>query len=476
MLGLFGTLSLATRSLSTQRQGTEIAGHNLANVNNPAYARQRLTIQTAATIPDAVGPQGTGSDATDIRGLRDLLLDRQITSETSVKGSLTAQQKALEYAQADLGQSIDRQTSGAEGAAASGGVGGQHGLAEEMSSLFNSFQSLSTNPTSTAERQVLLLKAQSVATQFNEVSSRLDSAHQLLDDTVRTDVDQANQYLDEIARLNNQIVSVEIGDGDKANDLRDTRQQRIEQLAALVDIQTQEQSTGGVDITIGGVSIISGSNMVDRLEAFDNPAGDTLVRAATAGTTLTLTGGSIQGTIEARDGALSTLQGDIDTLASQLISEVNAVHTGGYGLQGTTGASFFTGTNAATIQVNSALTADPSKIQASAVAGASGDNQIMVQLAQLAQKKVPALGNETFSQSYGRTVANLGQSLSSINGQIDNQTTVQEMLTRQRDSVSGVSLDEEMTDLIRYQKAFEASARLVSMVDEMLDTVLNMKR
>lgn len=474
MLGLFGTLSLATRSLSTQRQGTEIAGHNLANVNNPAYARQRLSIQTAATIPDAVGPQGTGADAIDIRGLRDLLLDRQIVSETSVKGSLEAQQKALQYAQADLGQSIDRQASGAEGTAAAGGVGGQHGIAEEMSNLFNAFQSVSTNPTSTAERQVLLLKAQGLTTQFNEVSGRLSQAHDLLNDTVRTDVDQANQYLDEIARLNNQIVAIEIGDGDVANDLRDTRQQRIEQLGALIDINATEQPTGGVDITIGGVSIISGSNVVDRLEAFDTAGGDTLVRAATAGTTLALTGGSIHGTIEARDGALATLRGDIDSLAGTLISEVNAIHSPGYGLQGTTGEAFFTGTNAGNITVNAALKADPGKIQASAVAGATGDSQIMLALAQLAEKPIASLANETLSQSYGRTVANLGQSLSSLNSQIDNQTTVQEMLTRQRDSYSGVSLDEEMTDLIRFQKAFEASARLVSMVDEMLDTVLHM--
>ncbi|MBC8003410.1 MAG: hypothetical protein H7X97_12555, partial [Opitutaceae bacterium] len=167
MLGLFGTLNLGTRSLSTQQQGTEIAGHNLANVNNPAYARQRLAIATSLTVPTEMGPQGTGADGVAIVQLRNGLLDLQIQSETSVRGSLDAQQTALQYVQANLGQQIDRQASGAAGAAATGGVGGQNGIAEHLSNLFNSFQSLSTNPTSLAERQVLLGKAEDLAAQFN---------------------------------------------------------------------------------------------------------------------------------------------------------------------------------------------------------------------------------------------------------------------------------------------------------------------
>src|SRR5690606_5728112 len=169
MLGLFGTLNLATRALSTQREGTEVAGHNLANVNNPAYARQRLAISTSIAIPTTLGPQGTGVESLAITQLRNELLDRQILSENGVHGALTEQQRALEYAQATLGQVIDRHATGASGSAATGGVGGEHGLAEDLSGLFNAFQGLSTNPTSIAERQVLLIKAQDLATRFNQV-------------------------------------------------------------------------------------------------------------------------------------------------------------------------------------------------------------------------------------------------------------------------------------------------------------------
>lgn len=476
MLGLFGTLNLGTRSLATQQQGTEIAGHNLANVNNPAYARQRLSIATSLTVPTEVGPQGTGAEGVAIVQLRNGLLDLQIQSETSVRGSLDAQQTALQYVQANLGQQIDRQASGAAGAAANGGVGGQNGIAEHLSNLFNSFQSLSTNPTSMAERQVLLGKAQDLASQFNQISARLGNVNSSLNQSVSDDVTKANKAIADIAKLNDQIIKAEVGGSGMANDLRDLRQQKIEELSRLVDITSTAQSNGAVDITIGGVAMTDGPLVLDQLEAFDSGGGQLLVRAQTAGSTLTLTGGSIQGTIDARDGALAGLRGQLDILAGQLITEINAVHSAGYDLSGNTGEAFFTGTDAATIRVNNVLVTSPGRIQAANVPGAVGDNRVALALAQLADQKIATLGNQTFSQSFGQSVASLGQSLSSVNSQIDNQAVVENMLSKQRDSISGVSLDEEMTDLIRFQKAFQASARLITTIDEMLDTIVNMKR
>jgi flagellar hook-associated protein 1 FlgK len=201
-----------------------------------------------------------------------------------------------------------------------------------------------------------------------------------------------------------------------------------------------------------------------------------MVRTATSATPLTLTSGSVQGTIDARDGALQSLRDDLNNSAAQLIAEVNAVHQAGFSLTGSTGADFFSGTDAGTIQVNAALAADPSLLQASGVSGAAGDNQVALALAQLANKKIAALSNQTFSQRFSQTVANLGQALSSVNSDISDQNLVQNMLQRQRDSISGVSLDEEMTEMMKFQKAYQASARLITTIDEMLDTVLAMKR
>src|SRR5438309_8122044 len=132
MLGLFGILNLGARSLQTQRQGVEVAGQNLANVDNPAYARQRLSIQTSPTIDGELGAQGTGAEGVAIVQLRSNLLDNQIQSEMSVRGALEGQQSGLQFAQASLGRQIDRLASGAEGSAAAQGVGGSHTLADGL--------------------------------------------------------------------------------------------------------------------------------------------------------------------------------------------------------------------------------------------------------------------------------------------------------------------------------------------------------
>ncbi|MBI4326210.1 MAG: flagellar hook-associated protein FlgK [Chloroflexi bacterium] len=476
MLGLFGALNLSARSLQIQQQGVEVAGHNLANVNNPSYARQRLVVQTSLTIPTDAGQQGTGVDSIAIVQLRNVLVDRQIQTETSVRGSLEAQQQALQNAQANLGQQIDRGASSAEGAAATQSVGAQNGLAENLSDLFNAFQSLSTEPTSLTERQVLLTRAQNLATQFNLVSQRLDGLRNSLNDSLTGDVAQANELLHSIARLNEQIVATEAGGSHRANDLRDVRQQKLEGLGKLVKIDSGEDAQGAINISTGGESLITGSTVVDTLQAADAGGGQILVALKSSGKNLALTGGSMQGTIEVRDGALSALQSDLNTLASQLISEVNAVHRTGFSLSGATGENFFAGSNAADIAVNAKLAGDPGLIQAGGIAGAAGDNQAVLALAQLAEKRIGPLNNQTFSQSYGQTVAKLGQALASVNAQIENQEAVESMLQRQRDAISGVSLDEEMTDLMKFQKAFEASARLITTIDAMLDTVLNLKR
>src|SRR5205085_9425184 len=186
--------------------------------------------------------------------------------------------------------------------------------------------------------------------------------------------------------------------------------------------------------------------------------------------------GSIQGTIASRDGALKDLRGNLNALASQLITQINGTHSSGFSLTGSTGANFFNGTNAADMSVNSALATNPALLQASGVSGAVGDNQIALALAKLAGNKQPALNNATFSENYSQTVAALGQSLSNVTTSISDQTVVQSMLQRQRDSVSGVSLDEEMTNLVQFQKAYAASAHLITTVDEMIQTVLDLKR
>ena len=160
----------------------------------------------------------------------------------------------------------------------------------------------------------------------------------------------------------------------------------------------------------------------------------------------------------------------------RLIAEANAIHQQGFARDGTTGADLFTGTGAADIGVNADLVANPNRLQLASEAGADGDGKVGAQLAQLANRSLAELGDRTVGQNFNQAVADLGSAVAGVEGSLADQRLVDEMLGSQRQSMSGVSLDEEMTDLMKYQKAYAASAKLISTIDEMLDDVINLKR
>jgi flagellar hook-associated protein 1 FlgK len=347
-------------------------------------------------------------------------------------------------------------------------------LSGQLTGLFSAFQAVATSPTSIAARQALVSQAQTLASTFNQINSQLDSARDSLNTSLGNDVDSANQLLSGIADLNKQISTAEFG-GATPNDLLDEREQDLENLASLTNITTSTGTNGAVDVSIGGQTLVSGNQVLDTLKTFDAGGGQMLVQTATGGVSLTLTGGSMQGTIDARDGELATMQGSINTLASTLITQVNTIHSGGFSLTGTNGTNFFNGSDAATITVNPSLADNPSLIQASGTATATGDNSVALQLADLASAAQSDLSNQTFGSSYSQTVAGLGDALQTANNQVSNQTAVSNMLSTQRSSVSGVNVDEEMTNLMGFQRAYEASAQLVTTVNQMMETVLEMK-
>ena len=471
MLGLFGTLNLGARSLQTQQEGVEVAGQNLANANNTAYARQRLVIQTSTPIATGIGLEGTGAQATAIVQLRDGLLDQQITNETSLGGFLQSQQTALQYVQTNLGEQLQ----GATTSDGSGTVSTTGGLADDLTGLFNAFQTLSTAPDSMLNRQSVIAAAQQLASQFNQVSQQLSGLNGQLNQSVQTDVGSANQLLSDIANLNNQIASAQAGGG-TANDLLDLRQQKLEDLAKLVNFQSSTAANGEVNITVGGQLLVSGGAVQDTLQAYDPGSGQFLVRTTNGGVALDLSGGSIAGTISARDGALQDLRRGLDNTAQQLITQVNQAYQGGYDLNNNTGGVFFTGTNAGDIAVEANLAQDPSLLQAAGQPNTPGDNQVALALAQLGNQPIGGLNNQTFAAGYNGLLVSLGSSLSTVNSQLSDQQSVANMLQNQRASVSGVSLDEEMTNLLSFERAFQASAHLISTVDQMLNDVVNMKQ
>jgi flagellar hook-associated protein 1 FlgK len=418
---------------------------------------------------------GAGVEGASIQQVRNSLVDRQIQNEAGIEASLEKQQSILNTALSNLSITINRQNASATAESSSvAAISG--GLYDGINGLFQSFQDLSTQPTSPEVRQELLSQSTQLAAQFNQTDQRLNDLSSSLDESIKTDLSNFNGILTEITKLNRHIAEAEFGNPGSANDLRNTRQQKLEELSKIAKFEMAENDNGMLDISINGVALVEGAQAVQSLESYTNGAGNLKLRTSVTGDEIEPASGSIHGTIEARDGALSDVRNRINQLATALIDQVNAIHMNGYSLTGSTGENYFEGTDAASIKVNAALSDNPELIQASGTSGARSDNSIALSLAQLGSRPVNTLGNLTFNQHLSQTVTSLSQSLASVNNELEDQQVISSMLERQRDSISGVSVDEEMTDMMKFQKAFEASARLINTIDEMLDTVIGLKR
>ena len=449
--------------MQTQMAGVNTAGQNIANVNTPGYSRQRVDITTTPDLATNGGYAGTGSQVAGIQQIVSNLLNGQIQSNGSDLGYQQGRQTALQSTQDALGEFLN----------STNGVSSS-GLSSQLSSLFSAFQGVATSPNSISARQALIGAAQNLATGFNQVSQQFGTLKTALNTTVSSGVDSANQLLSQVADLNKQISTAEFSGG-SANDLRDQREQALENLSKLANISTSTDSLGQINVSIGGQSLVSGRQQLDSLQTYDGGSGQLLVQTATGGASVALTSGSIQGTIEAGDNDLGDMQTKLDALASNLISAVNSVHNGGFSPSGTTGASFFNGTDASNISVNQSLADNPSLIQTSGSVTGTSDNSIALQLSQLASTAQSGLGNQTLGDFYNAAVTTLGTSLNDANTQVTNQSAVADMLTTQRGSVSGVNIDEEMTNLLTFQRSYTASAELLKTVDQMIQTTLGLK-
>jgi flagellar hook-associated protein 1 FlgK len=467
MSGLFNTLGSSVKALNAHSRAIEIAGKNLANVNNTSYARQRVQYGDRGTVVTAEGAQSLGLEALAVQQLRDSLLDRQVMRETALKASFTAEQDTLGRAQAGLGQSINRSQS----ATASGSNASTGGLAAALDDFFNAFQSLAARPTDVGERQTLLQKSSILTDRFQQTDARLAQVQADVDTSVQSDVDDVNRLLSTIADLNAQIGRIEVGAPNTAIDLRDQRQARLEELAEKLPVEVRNSTDGQIQVVMkdaANADVV----LVDKA-AVTGPVtftGSGLTGGASA-TALVFSSGSIYGALAARDGAVQSLRDSLSAMAQQLVTSVNAA----YNPTSIPGGDFFAsgGTTAGTISLAPGLTAANLR----AGTGAAGDNSIALAVAAIANQSFSTSSGDaidgTLSQFFSQSVSNLGQSLSSANARVEDQTNIANLVKSQRDSVSGVSLDEEMADLVRFQRAFQASSRVFSVVDELLDTVVN---
>ena len=454
-------------ALNAQSRAIEIAGKNLANVNNTTYARQRVIFGDRGTVLTPDGAQSLGLEAMGIQQLRDGLLDRQVMREIALQSSFTTEQSAYQRAQAGLGQSVD----GSAGASASGAGSGTGGLGAALDDFFNSFQSLASRPTDIGERQALRQKSQILVDNLRQADARLGQVQADLDTQIVGDVSGVNNLLSSIADLNNQIGRVEIGRPGSAVDLRDQRQARLEELAAKIPIETRPGTNGQIQVVMrdganADVVLVTGAAVTGPV-AFNG----TGLTGGVPATALSFSSGSIAGALAARDGGVQTLRTNLDNLAAQLVTSVNAA----YNPTAAAGGDYFdaAGLTAGGIGLAAGLTASGIK----AGTGAAGDNSLAVAVANIANQVFSTSGGDaidgTLAQHYAGAVSNLGQALASANARTSDQDSITQLVKSQRDGVSGVSLDEEMADLVRFQRAFQASSKVFAIVDDLLNTVVN---
>jgi len=463
--GLYDVLRMGLSSLRAQSRAIETVGRNMANVNNPTYARQRVIFGDVSPT----GSASVGVDVIEVQQVRDVLLDRQLVREKSGAAALEAETAAYERGEAAMGETISSVSDPSLAATT-----GSNSLTNAMAGFFGAARQLSVDPTNSTQKQMFVQTAKTMTERFQFSNDRLAEVQADLTNQVSNDVDKANVLLTTIKELNLMIATQESKTGTKALTLRDQRQARVEDLAQVMNFKTTTlpDAPNQIQITATSASgvdtvILSGGTTLETL-AFAGAA----LRVVSSNTALTLTGGSTKGHLTARDGALQTLRNSLNLLAKQMVTSVNAA----YNPSGT-GQNFFdpAGTNASSIQLASGLTG--LNVRASVAGGAAGDSSVAQAISKLDIRSFSSTSgdaiNGTMGESYSAAISLFSYSLSQSRMNHENQTGVLNIVRGQRESTSGVSLDEEAAELMKFQRAYQASARVISVVDQMLDIVVN---
>ena len=464
----FFGLDMALRALQAQQTGIDVTSHNVANANTEGFSRQNVTIVTTEPFapagmnrPASAGQIGTGSVANDIQRARDGFLDFQWRTEAGGLANAANRSDALEQVEVILDEPQ--------------GVG--------LSALFNEYyrvwNELSNDPSASAlpVRTTVVQQSLSLTTAINRISSQLANIRTGQNSEIQTDVTEVNDLTSQIFQLNGTIVQIELT-GQAANDLRDRRDSILDRLSQLVQVTTTENTDGSIRVLMGsGQTLVDGVTAKTDLTTAANASNNGFVDViyGSGSTPASLGPSGIAGRITARDTLVPKYQASLNTIATNLINATNTLHTAGFDVNGNAGQPFFTGTDAATISVNTAIQADPSLIAASNSAGASGNNEVALAITALRNSMSPPLpvGTPTSQTAYNSMVAGLGTDNRTARNEVGTQESLVDLLARRRQSLSGVSLDEEATNLLRYQRAYEAAARVLSTYDEILDKLIN---
>ncbi|NPV05736.1 MAG: flagellar hook-associated protein FlgK [Syntrophaceae bacterium] len=458
MSGIYQILNTAKEGLLAAQVGMAVTGANVTNAHTPGYVRQRAVM--AATSPGAAAGSDiqTGVEVTTIERLYNRFIELQMVEQSSQVGEASIRKETL-----DRIETIFNETDGG-------------GLNELMNRFWSAWEDLSANPAGQVERTALANAADSLAGMFREYAGELYSIRADCNTQVAAAVGELNGYLADIASLNGKIIEGLSG-GVNVNNLLDQRSALLKKAAGLIDIQYVEEAGGAVNVlTSDGRSLVQGiaswqlgvqvrsDGYYDVVYA-DNPA---------APINGTIGGGKLAGLIGMRDTAAKGYQDALDSLAGAMVDAVNTLHASGFDGYRNAGGTFFDplgATGARDMRVSAAVLGDPNRIAASATVQADGDNARAIAGI---RDSILMGGVATLGEFYASLVGQIGRDATEAARREAHETGVMTQMENAWEQTSGVSIDEEMMSLIKYQMSYQAAARLAKAADEILQSLLEM--
>lgn len=463
----FAGLNIALSGLLAHRRASEIIGNNISNANTEGYSRQRVDLTPATMGPvGAVFSRsrnvGEGVRIAAVTRARDILLERRHLAESGHQAGYQTIQEMTGLLEGIFNEPNDS------------------GLAAQLGDLWANWHDVGTDPTNLGARSALLAKADQVAATLRKAATDLTSLRDEVLTKMQTMVDEVNGKLDRVAELNERIATA-VGSGLHPNDLMDQRDLLVEELGEQIGVQAFEGPAGTVNLSVNGISVVNGNAAMhlSAPAAVAPPGGSPLAAVGwneyviTQGPfRVTFARGEAAGLMDTMNDLLPRYLRDLNGVANTLVTDVNALHTTGWGLGegGPVPARNFwdpAGTTALTIGLDAAVVGQPSRVAASGNPN-SLDGYIAQALAALSSSATGA------DREYQTMVGELGVESQAAIQRVAIQGGIVEQVDVERKAVSGVSIDEEMINLTIAQQAYNASARVVSVIDEMLDTLMRM--
>jgi flagellar hook-associated protein 1 len=464
-MSLFAILDHSARALQTAGAGVSVASNNVANADSAGYARESLSQGPAGTLRARGLLLGQGVAAHQVLSSYDGF------SQASVFGRLG--DHAFDQGRAAAFQSIE--TSFLQG--------GDGGLSNAIDGLFQAFSQLEANPESSAPRLAVIAAGDVLAQMMSRAAGELGDRQVRLEGQVTAQLGTVNSAAEQIAALNVRIVELEAG-GAGAHDLRAQRTALTEELSRLGPVSVNEAADGSMRVFFADHALVEAGTARSLSAETDPATGLSAVHISMGGASLDITGsidrGSLGASLDARDTIVPGLLAELDELAFGLATEVNAVHAAGFGLDGATGRDFFAAPAAVAgaalaLSLDAAVADDPDAIAASSTAtGVPGDNNGATALAALSNSLTMSTGTQTFNQYWGTVLSGLGHDASSAYAAEARTSVELNAALDVRDSISGVSLEEEALDLLRFQDAYKAAAKVMQTANEMLEELLNL--